>query len=215
MRRNRLKGQEGYSLLEIVISLGVLISVLFIGMGAVISMFGAYKRSQDLKSVIGSLNLALDTMSREIVVGTRFHCGVGSPNTYFPEQSCANNGGDWITFCSSESQRIFYRYQGTPDLFLERAIIENSNCVLDDDEPWQTEDNPPSGWLRVTAPEVRVSNMKFYISGASSDPIPDFLQSRVLIYLEGEAGPSYAQTDFAIQTTVSQRAPDLSILSLP
>ncbi|TAL48937.1 prepilin-type N-terminal cleavage/methylation domain-containing protein [Patescibacteria group bacterium] len=96
-----------------------------------------------------------------------------------------SNGDSQISLTSSAGASIIYR--------LNNNKIEKST-------------NGGSTYLAVTAPEITVQNLKFYILGYQ---VSDGAQPRVLIMIRGYGGnkPS-AQSSFILQTTVSQRELD-------
>ena len=69
-----------------------------------------------------------------------------------------------------------------------------------------------SGAIRMTAPEINITNLKFYVTGSTpvSGEGGDFEQPKVLIVIDGHAlaGPRNQPTAFTVQTRVSQRIPD-------
>jgi type II secretory pathway pseudopilin PulG len=219
MKTKRQKKKNGFSLIEIVVSLGIFMAVVTIAMGAVLTLFDSNKRVQDLKSIINNLNVSLDSMTRELVVGSNYVCGgiTGSlPGPMDQITECPDDAGagagTTIVFCSSDNQPIAYRYLGQG---IDRRIgdLENTDteCQAGTSIEWLEE------WIRITAPEVKINDMKFYVSAPESPQsgVGDscFKQSRVLIKIDGEAGRENRKTEFELQTTISQRMPDLPVLN--
>jgi len=208
MNYKRKKTQQGLILMELIVSLGVFIAVMTIGMGAVLQMFGVNQKSQSLKAIMNNLNFALDSMAREIVVakiadtnlyGSSLRCT--DPGSMNVPQDCTieQGGGDYLTFCSSDGNAIAYRFVNTDGAgYIERRISENAGCPT----------SFGSGeWERITSPEVNIQNMKFYVTGSE----PDKKQPKVLMVIGGEAGKQdNVKSKFELQTTLSQRSPDLS-----
>lgn len=189
----------GYILLEIVVALGIFMAVMTIGMSAVLVLFDSNKRAKDLKSIINNLNVAMDSMTRELVVGTNYGC---NDDDIITPEDCDISGGEAITFCSSEDYPISYRFNVSN---IERRIGEVDGggvCEEGASITWEQ-----AGWVRITAPEVIIEDLKFYVSGSTDEN----LQPRVLVNARGIAGDTGRQTEFEVQTTVSQRVPDLSI----
>ena len=201
--------------MELVVSLGVFIAVMTIGLGAVLQMFGVNQKSQSLKAIMNNLNFALDSMAREIVVakiadtdayGSSLRCGSSTP--VGQPQDCPD-GGSYLSFCSSEGNAIAYRFSvadevWAPDVgFIERRVSENSDCPASftgTDE-----------WERITSPEVDIENLKFYVTGSGDEDLLPGKQPKVLLIVEGEAGKKDdVKSKFEVQTTLSQRTPDLS-----
>ncbi|TSC61277.1 MAG: hypothetical protein G01um1014107_62 [Parcubacteria group bacterium Gr01-1014_107] len=222
MIRKLPNGQKGQSLVEIIVALGVFVIVVTIGLGAVLTLFSSNKKSQELKSVLDNLNAAMETMTRELSVASMtvrlfpqppvpsYICG-NVVSSWPGPQDCLSSGGTEVTFCSSDGEAIAYRFNNNS---IERRVESESEvpgeCSEGESITWPA---APGDWLRVTAPEVRISNIsKFYVSGAgfAGSPYCKF-QPLVLIKIDGESGPVGKATKFELQTTVSQRAPNLSI----
>ncbi len=196
--------------MELVVSLGVFIAVMTIGLGAVLQMFGVNQKSQSLKAIMNNLNFALDSMAREIVVakiadttafGSSFRCGNPTPMGEPLDCTIGDGGGDYLSFCSSDSNAIAYRFVvGGSGGYLERRISTNDDCQ---------NSFGSSEWERITSPEVDIQNMRFYVTGAGLED----KQPKVLIVIEGEAGvKDEVKSKFELQTTLSQRSPNLSIV---
>lgn len=171
--------KKGFTLVEIMTAISLFIIVMTISMGSIISVFDADRKSKSVRAVLGNLNLAVETMAREMRFGKNYHCGEGTITT---PQNCPS-GDDIMGFLSSDDLQIVYRQNG--------SVIEKST----DNEPY----------VAVTAPEVTVESLTFYVLGAGT---ANQLQPKVLISVKGTAGVDEGKTDFAIQTLVSQRVLD-------
>lgn len=194
--------KRGVILLELVVALGIFLAVMTIGMGAVLSIYGLNKKSQSLKLVMTNLNFAVESMAREIVVGTDYRCPYEGG---FDPLNCTS-GDISITFCSSEGKQIFYKFDndnGAIQRYIEIGDIpDESTCG---------EGSPSDNdFQNITAPEVEIQNMKFFVDGASLNGDECLEQPRVVILVEGEAGiREEEKSEFSIQTTASQRAPKI------
>jgi len=179
------KYHKGFTLIEILVSLTLFLVVMTISMGSILSVFDANRKSESLKTVMDNLNFTVETMSREIRFGTNYRCGLGSFNL---SVNCPA-GGDRIDFLSSDGvNHITYQLNG--------YRIEKST-------DFQTT------FAAVTAPEITIQSLQFFVLGANLGS-PDNLQPKVLIKIRGKAGKkSNTQTDFTLQTLVSQRALDI------
>jgi len=175
---------KGFTLIELMTAVSIFLVVMTISMGAILGIFSANDKVGSLKIVMDNLNFATETMSREIRFGTRYHCGSGD---FTLPENCAG-GADSISFLSNDgTQQIRYRLSGTS---IEKSINAAS---------------PSAIYTSVTAPEINIQSLTFYVTGATLDN----LQPRVVIMIKGSAGnkPS-SQTEFTMQTAVSQRLLD-------
>lgn len=173
--------KKGFTLIELMTALSIFIIVMTISMGSILGAFDANRKSRSLKSVMNNLNLAVESMSREMRYGQTYHCGSGDVTL---PQNCPE-GGTLVSFLSSEAEQITYRLNGTA---LERRVGEGD-------------------YVAVTAPEVVIDDLTFYVLG--TDP-EDTLQPKILIKIESHAGSGRGRSDFTLQTMVSQRPLDIS-----
>jgi len=189
--------RNGFTLVELIVALALFATVALISAGALLSVADANRKAQVLKSVMNNLNFALESMSREIRVGSNYYCNDVVEGTVPPgfasRRNCVN-GGNFLAFEASDgnsdtpNDQIIYR--------LNNGRIEKSI-------------NGGSSFSGLTAPEVSIDDgtgLRFYVTGA---PEGDSAQPKVLIILSGQAGTKdRVVTRFDIQTTVSQRSRD-------
>jgi len=187
--------QKGFSLVELLVAVALFSVVMVVSVGALLSLVHANRKAQALQSVISNLNVALDGMGRSMRMGSTYHCGgVGS---YTSPRDCEN--GD--TFLAFES------FGGDPSDQTDQWIYEfdqNAGRIA------KSEDGGTNSYY-ITAPEVVIEDMKFYVIGANEAPGLDPAQPRVVMVIKGTAGGTEAKTatTFYIQATASQRALDL------
>jgi prepilin-type N-terminal cleavage/methylation domain-containing protein len=182
------KSTAGFTLLEVIVSLGILTIVVLIGIGSLLTIVHANRKAQAQKIVMDNLQFAMESMTRTMRVGTTYHCGTsGNLGTPF---DCATSGSAGMAFEKSggttgdNDDQVVYELQGTA---LARSVDGGGT------------------FLSVTAPEVVIDTLTFYVDGAETETA----QPLVLIVMQGHAGVSEGErTDFSIETLVSQRALD-------
>lgn len=179
MRKHNI--QKGFTLIELMTALSIFAIIMTISMGSIVGIFDANRKSRSQRTVMANLNLAVESMSKEMRYGRTYHCGT-TGNEESP-QNCAS-GNSYISFLSSEDEQVTYRLSGSA---LERKV-DNGNFAA------------------VTAPEIILDTFSFYVTGAGTG---DGIQPKVFIVIKGHAGTGKARSDFAIQTLVSQRALDI------
>jgi type II secretion system protein J len=178
----KAQGTKGFSLVEILVSIAIFSLVVVVATGALISLMDANRKAQSLKSVMNNLNFALENMSRSIRLGTQFQCG--------GERNCPEGGGDF-SFTDSKGNVVSYSF-GTDENGIGRLYRQDSDDVE---------------WVPVTAPEAKIENMRFYVTGAGSET--PSRQPRVLLVLQGYAGTKEkSRTYFNVQTGITQRLYD-------
>ncbi len=71
---------KGFTLIEMVVSLGIFSVVAVIALGALVKIISANRKAQSLQSSLTNLNFAVESITRELRVGRAFHCdGAASP----------------------------------------------------------------------------------------------------------------------------------------
>jgi len=189
--------QSGFLLVELVVALFIFSIVAVVSLGSVITVFDANKKAQSLQSVMNNLNLAMDSMTKALAVGKNFDCGSSGGD-------CVGSGDNEITFTSQFGETITYEFLST----CPPAFGGGGGCItrrVDDGV-----NSPPT--VRFTAKEIEIQNVVFSVYGTEPlyPVLTDTTQPRVSIFIKGlaKAGPRN-NTEFTLQTTVSQRSPDL------
>lgn len=173
---------RGFTLIELITALSIFTIIMTISLGSIIGVFDANRKSRSLKAVMNNLNLALESMSKEMRYGKNYHCGSsGDPAT---PQNCPAGDNNFISFLSSDGVQISYRFN---DATIEKQV-----------------GNGP--YIRVIAPEVVIDSWTFYTLGAGTT---NLLQPKVIIKIQGHSGTIKGRSDFTLQTLVSQRELDI------
>ncbi len=174
-----LKATSGFTLIEVLVSLAIFTIVVLMSTSALLSLLDVDKKAQSMKSVMNNLNFALESMAREIRVGTNYTVSVD---------------GQSFTFTDHLGRAVTYSLSGTR---MMRSISTiNGGAAAPLTSPQISVDNA------ILNPPIRVFVLKGQLPS-------DTLQPYVLLRLKGHAGVSErTQTNFSIQTIVSQRLPD-------
>jgi prepilin-type N-terminal cleavage/methylation domain-containing protein len=169
--------KQGFSLIEIMVSLAIFAIVVVVATGALLTTIDATKKAQATQTVLTNLNLALEGMTREIRTGSEYVISDYGGIT-----------GSKLSFKDKSNVDVVYTF------------IQKSGNINGYIRKQKTGITPPID-EQITAPEVDVKSLKFTLIGGASGTQP-----RVFITLQGVAGtnPKY-RTTFEIQTTVSQR----------
>ncbi|HEY4514112.1 MAG TPA: type II secretion system protein [Candidatus Paceibacterota bacterium] len=187
------KSDKGFTLVELLVSVTLFAIVMLVSVGTLLSLVGANRKAQALQSVMNNLNVSLDGMVRSIRMGSNYSCG----DLLF--EGTGNN--DDCTLSGSLS-----------------FSFEPFNLGIEPVKRWRYEFESGSGrikrsrdeanWEYITAPEVKIDKMTFYVEGTNRG---DNKQPKVVITLRGTANASdvKAKTTFSIQATAVQRILDL------
>lgn len=91
---------KGFTLIEVMVSVSVFAIILTVGIGSLLTINNAYRKSQTERVVIDNLNFALESMSREIRTGSQYTCG----------GVCDSNGNSSIKFINSDGDMVVYDF---------------------------------------------------------------------------------------------------------
>ncbi|OGZ07104.1 MAG: hypothetical protein A3D65_00635 [Candidatus Lloydbacteria bacterium RIFCSPHIGHO2_02_FULL_50_13] len=187
----------GFTLIEMIVAIGVFLIGLLIILGALVSINDAARKARSMRIVMDNLSAAIDSMSRTIRVGSDFNCGCGVPVT--TPQDCpmsddlGQGGGTCLAFEGQHgnpfesNDQIVYRLSGGR---IERSV------------------NSGGEYLPLTAPELTVSNFRFYVYGVSVNDD----QPVTTLLIRGSASTTQrTATTFNIQTTVAAYTPNIEI----
>jgi len=181
----------GFTLLEMIVAVGVFSFVAVISTGSLLMLTSAQRKAVALQEIQDNLRFTMDSMARDIQIGIRYYCQI------FPSEeldvsgtsrNCAidEGGGKMLTFKNQDSNWITYRLGNG-------AIEKLSRNNLDD----------PQIFFPITSSDVKITDLLFYVDGALSD---DKTEPRITIIIDSTTSAERERADFHLQTTVSQRA---------
>jgi prepilin-type N-terminal cleavage/methylation domain-containing protein len=130
---------RGFTLIEMMVSVFLFSIVIVIATGALVSILGANRKAQAVKSVMNNLNFALDSMTRSIRTGTDYDCGTA--------QCDPTNGTSEFSFTDTDGRDVIYRLNNATER-IEREVDKE-------------------GFLPLTSPGVIVERLTFYVDGES------------------------------------------------
>lgn len=189
---------RGFTLIEMIVSMSIFIVTILIIVGALISLENASRKARTVRVVTDNMSAALDSMSRNVRMGTYLHCGCSAP--YDTPQNCpmTNDEGAGGDVCLAfESQR------GDPSIATDQYVYRlNANRIERSTDGGAT-------FLALTAPELNVTTLRFYVTGTEYDDN----QPYVTMVIRGQASTTpKTATEFNIQTTIGERTPNFQYL---
>lgn len=187
-----------------VVSMGIFLVVLTIIIGALLSITDASRKARSLRTTMDNLNAALESISRTTRMGTSFHCGCGPvvdpTDTTFPggPRNCritSEDGAGGAACFALEGPG------GDTNTTADQIVYRLNNSRI------QRSTDGGNTYIDLTAPEVAVESLKFYVNGS----VRDEDQPNVTILMKVSAGiTAETKTVFNVQTTVGQRTPNIS-----
>ena len=187
---------RGFSLLELLVASGIFTITAFIGVSSTLVVVDANRNARAISIVMSNLDFALEEMVRNGRIGVRYHCGGGD---FTVPKDCPPPGWD-STFAFLDA------YTGT-ETWVYR-LWPHPNGVAGD---WQMQKSKNGGgkFSAVTSPEIVIKSLRFYVTGTT---VADLEQPQALIVIDGFVEPTgrpQLRSDFALQSTVVQRIPDI------
>jgi prepilin-type N-terminal cleavage/methylation domain-containing protein len=187
--------KKGFTLVEVMVSVSIFALVMLIATGSVFSIVEANKKTHALKSVMTNINFALESMARDIRVGSKYRCISSSSDSGTTPLDCAS--GD-----------VVFSFKANRDV----SVPANTFSDTDRIQYWMSggrimkrvEGQTP---LAITAEDVVISGMKFYVLGSAPSP-GDVKQPKVIMIIQGYTGEGASRSYFNIETTISQRVID-------
>ncbi len=179
---------SGFTLVELIISLGLFTIVVFISTGAMLSLSDTNRKVKTMRIAMDNLNLALESMSREIRMGSVYTC-----NPALPISPLFSSGGIGIDCSSGDSSLAFLSQDGDTMVYsLNSFVVQRSKSG-----------GSSGSFSDITAANIIINELLFYVKGAGSDTD----HPRVIISIEGTVSDK-TSTIFRMQTTVTQRQPE-------
>jgi prepilin-type N-terminal cleavage/methylation domain-containing protein len=219
MKKNFTKSgatNEGFTLIEIIVSLAVFVVVAVIAVGAFLKILDANKQSQSLETAMTNANFALDSMVRDMRVGYNYTCydvktssgitSLGSKNSctlgslsqiptiaFYSSQTPS----DWSSDCQYPPIHI-YRYNPSPSDGTAGRIekAEQASCGAS-----VGSDGTGNGaFVPLTSSGFKILSFNLAVDANTG------VQPEAFIYMKASAGSTVQnQTVFTVQTSVSER----------
>lgn len=198
---------SGFTLIEMMVSVTIFSIVMLVSVASILAIVEANRKAQSLKSIVNNLNFTMETISRNVRVGTTLHCFVAGngaiPNTVASGPQDCNAGGDALAL---EAQ---FGVSGDPDDQVVYRLYDGTiyRHVGLPGLPPTASSGAGSIAVPLTAPEVTIEHMRFFVDGNTLNAEGE--QPRVRITIQGYAEVGRERTKFNLQTTVVQRILDM------
>lgn len=196
MRKHLVHKQKGFTLIEMLIAVAIFALVLLVAMGAILTIIDANRKSRTLTTVMNNVTFMLDNLTRTVKSGTNMERFNGGGGLRVCAIDLGQNDPEGFT-----REYIFYRHN-TTDKTIERCVVPTNSC---DSAP-----SSCSGYSPLLSDDVVINDLNFEVIADGSvltDPAEDEAgrQPRVLITVDGVVTENRVESDFSLQTTVTQR----------
>lgn len=99
--KNKNKLARGYTLIELIVAVGLFALVMMLVSGAYITVIGLTEQAQGMATGIDNLSFALETMTLTIRTGTNYSCNGGGDCSGGAAFSVKNSSGTTISYALS------------------------------------------------------------------------------------------------------------------
>lgn len=224
-----MNNQNGFTLIEMIVSLAVFLFVITISVGALLMLIGTNEQLQAEQNVMTNLSFALDSMTREIRTGSSYYCvsaANANNNVFDPDKNLDaelknNDDSQKTDDCSGGTAPP----SGSGQNFQGIAFVEGGNSItgfpakrilyfFNKAEGKIYRRISTGAPQPVTSSGIKIEKAEFYVTGSKpfSQGGPNHEdQATVTIFIEAsDAGDtSTNRKKHKIQTTITQRALDI------
>jgi prepilin-type N-terminal cleavage/methylation domain-containing protein len=204
MRKHTTRQKKGFTLVEMIVSIGLFTIVLFIASSAFLAVLNADRKSRATRTAIDNLNLSLEDMSRRIKTGTTYNCGggLGTADCTEPDLKEA------FAVYDQNNERVIYKRGVGPNAVTTGAgaggcgnagFTGTQGCLIRD---------KGGVALAVTGKDIDIQVLRFMVNGTASFSV-DTTQPYVVILVGGVTTAGKITSKFNLQTMVTQRMYDL------
>lgn len=195
---NKKQKNRAFTLIELMVATTLFTIIMLMGVGSLVVSSNSAKASQKLRIAVDNVNFAMESMTRELRMGTNYECATSSVNLSNPNPTDCVLGttpGNIIAFNPQQTSgapgRVSYQLKPRNDAAntnsLERCEMNVSPCS------------------EIVSPDIDIKTLKFYVKG--SNPA-DKIQPSVIILIKGEVNIKNKNItkSFTLQTMTSQRS---------
>lgn len=175
--------QRGYTLLEMIVSLGIFSMVMLVVTGAYLTLIKLDREARGTSQLVANLSFAVESMGRGIRTGTEYACnGTAGAN-------CPSGGTSFSYRDGISGQTITYRKKTDGSIGQCTGGCSDATAVP------------------LTDPRIRIDAMTFYVRGVG---VGDGTQPQVTFVIKGSMETNEGVwTNFSIQTGATQRLIEL------
>ncbi len=191
---------RGFTLIEILVSVALFSIVMVMALGSLLSMSVAIRKAEGINAAVNNLGAAIDSVSRALRTGTRYHCG--QTGTLTNPQDCMASPQSYLTFKAFGGTQVTYCLsgQGSNVCNVNSSVL---TCTGGSGTCQVLRQIGAGAFTPMTSPEVNITYLAFYVEGS---PLNDNLQPKVTTVVAGSVQVTASQSsNFNIQTAVTQR----------
>lgn len=179
---------RGFTLIELVVSVGLFMVVVTIAMAAYLSLITLDRKARALNDVVTNLSFVVDTMSRSIRTGTTYSCN-GGTNCW------GGTGGSMFSFVDENGNPVTYILKSDGSI---GTCVGIGSCT-------------PTSASALTDSRISISNLRFFAQGIGTTGADKPVQPRVVFTMTGTITPEQnaVPISFTLQSSATERYLDL------
>jgi type II secretory pathway component PulJ len=203
------KKVKGYSLVEILVVLGLFSSISTLSLGALLNAQSVNVKLQETQAILDNMNLSIQTITRDIRFGSNFNATTTSSNNA-SQIVISTKRRNCVNGCT-----VLIMKPADAVNSLDRVAYYLSNGVL---YKGTYPNSGPTETLQMTSDDVNISSLTFYVDGAQTfdssnddNDAFDYKQPLITILLSGSTRTTKSNatpSTFNIETAVSARELD-------
>ena len=207
----------GFSLLEMLVAVGLFASVVIVAIGSVMVLLKGQKKAFFIQTNQYNVRFAIEAIAREIRTGINYTQGNViniqplvyydnpiTPATCLNMQYLPGQPRACIQFVNAQGELVFIKQSTNLTECGAPPSVTTVSCIAKSSTPIPLSPLAMVPFQPMTAPEVSIQSLSFVIAGEAKGAL-DYYQPRVTIIIRAVTpGTDTLQTRLDAQTTVSQ-----------
>lgn len=217
---NKFTNKAGFTLIEMIVSLGVFAIVVTTAVGAVLMLIASNQQLQGEQSVMTNLSFALDTMTREMRTGYNFYCtqssdNSGNNNIFHNSNNPESILDDSVRDCASGRSPSSHQFQGVSFYEGGNSITGSSGArrimyYYDTDAKTIMRRVGNEDAQSIVSSGLVIQNAEFFVTGTNRlETADDIEQPTITLYIVAQEKDDTSSKTYNLSTTVTQRTLDL------
>lgn len=200
---------RGFTVIEIMVAVAIFSIIMVLGIGAVLNISNAHKKTEHVREVIDTLHFITEDISRNIRLGSVYNCQVSTGAIDEPEDCTFNAGSAPYYSIAFESvngdttdpdDQVVYRIVevagSNPSYGRIVKGVAGTTCDTS---------SSGSGCSTLTPDDIQIDMSKSGFNVYNAEAVGSGEQPYVLLRIVGKTMHKNIESPFAVQTVISQR----------
>lgn len=216
--------KQGFTLVEMIVSLAIFSIVVTVSVGALLVLVGTNQQLQGEQSVMTNLSFALDSMTREIRTGSGYYCISDTSNVNVGNGRVFNSSSDLDNALTDPQSQLPITQDcqnGNQDSrrFHGLAIVEGGDSITDaSDRILYFFDSVEKKIYRrvgngsaesIVSSGIVIEELEFFVTGTTPQSLGDNVQPTVTLFIKAKEKDLPTAKPYYLQTTITQRTLDV------